>query len=116
MSYIFDWNDETVWSPSLSVGQVYVGVADMLSDLLGVPHGMTAMAEDYYEIDSEDFRAFLIAVRRTYSSGHPLLDSMLQGFIAASAILLGRMGVDMVEAVGRLDEDQLRELSAKMPT
>jgi hypothetical protein len=114
MSYVFDHDDEVIWSPSLRVGQLYVGLAQEMSGFLGLPHGLKAMANDYYELDSERFRDFVAAVVREFS-GHPVSGALVHGFCATSFVLLARMKQDVSEVPDWLTEETVRTLSRRMP-
>jgi Family of unknown function (DUF6086) len=96
MSYIFEWGDETVWSPALRVGKLYVTLADALAAELSIPHGLSAMASDYYEVDRDRFAAFIAALRDWSPAGHPVGRALLGGFLTTSLVLLERMGAALV--------------------
>jgi Family of unknown function (DUF6086) len=91
MSYVFEWNDETLWSPALRVGKLYVTLADALAAMLSVPHGLSAMASDYYEVDRDRFAAFIGALRALSPEGHVVGRELLSGFLTTSLVLLRRM-------------------------
>jgi Family of unknown function (DUF6086) len=92
MSYVFEWGDETVWSPALRVGSLYVTLAEALAAMLSVPHGLSAMASDYYEVDRDRFAAFIAALRDWSPDSHVVGSALLGGFLTTSLVLLGRMG------------------------
>lgn len=114
MSYTFDFNDEVIWSPARRVGRLYVGIAGALSEMISVPHGMSAMAEDYYEIDSAAFRGFVESVMREFSSGHPVSGALLDGFLITSSVLLERMGKSLLIDSDVIIRERVSELSHKM--
>ena len=93
MSYIFECDDKTVWSPALRVGTLYVTLADALAVVVSVPHGMAAMASDFYEVDRDKFADFVTALRAWSPVGHAVGDALLGGFLTTSLVLLERMGV-----------------------
>jgi uncharacterized protein DUF6086 len=93
MSYVFEWDNKTVWSPALRVGKLYVMLADALAAVVSVPHGLAAMASDFYEVDRDKFAAFVTALRVWSPVGHVVGDALVGGFLATSLVMLERMGV-----------------------
>jgi hypothetical protein len=55
MSYAFEVGDETVWSPALRVGDLFVRILTDVGAVLKQPTGLTAIASDMYEINLESF-------------------------------------------------------------
>ena len=92
MSYIFEWSGETLWSPALRVGKLYVTLADALADVVSVPHGLSAMASDFYVVDRDQLAEFIAALQAWLPRGHPVGDALLGGFLITSLVLLERMG------------------------
>jgi hypothetical protein len=90
MSYIFEADDTTVWSPALRVGSLFVSMAECLADWEGVPTGLSAMASDYYEIDVGAFGAFVQALLNDSSAGHAIFGQILHGFVATCLVMLER--------------------------
>jgi len=68
MSYAFEVGDQTVWSPSLRVGDLFVRMHSDTCSVLGTATGLTAIASDMYEIDIEVFERATLAVFNEYSS------------------------------------------------
>lgn len=93
MSYIFDVDDVTVWSPALRVGELYVSMARDVAGVLDMSTGMTAMASDYWEIELTEFESFVRVMYRTYfSSEHPVFKTLIGAVLAPSIVLLERGG------------------------
>jgi hypothetical protein len=92
MSYVFECGDETVWSPALRVGELYVTLAEALAAMLSVPSGLSAMASDYYEVDRDQFTAFIAALRDWVPGAHAVGGALLGGFLTTSLVLVQRMG------------------------
>ncbi|MBF6349748.1 MULTISPECIES: DUF6086 family protein [Nocardia] len=93
MSYIFDVNDETVWSPALRAGRLYTLMAEDIADVLGTETGMTAIASDFWDINIDKFEIFVHAMYETYfSSSHPVLKGLVGSVLAPSIVVLERGG------------------------
>ncbi|GGL27950.1 hypothetical protein GCM10011588_48460 [Nocardia jinanensis] len=114
MSYIFDIEDVTVWSPALRVGKLYVGMARDLADSLGTSMGITVMASDFWEIELDNFDSFVRMMNAEYfSSEHPVLKVLVGAVLAPSIILLERGGNSIVPRSAEEREffDRAHELS-----
>ena len=117
MSYVFEVDDTTVWSPGLRVGALYVSMAECLATWAGVPSGLAPMASDYYIVDIEVFKAFVQAVLKDPSFGHPVLGELARGIIATSLVMLSRAAVPLPE-IGPGAEpltELVTALATKMP-
>ncbi|MGI5207881.1 DUF6086 family protein [Spirillospora sp. CA-108201] len=119
MGYIFDIDDETVWSPSLRVGQLYVNLAEAAAHTLELPTGLEAVAEDMCDINASVFSDFTRAlVKEFFSSHHAVAQEMLRGVLFASLIMLQRGGIEITPH----GEEQkslwltLPEFAQRMPT
>lgn len=92
MSFIFDVGDETVWSPALRVGELYVRFIEQVGDLLGVPTGLSAMAADYYYIDPDVFEVLVKKIfEANFRSTHRIGRAMLESILAPSVVILDRI-------------------------
>lgn len=107
MSYIFEADDKTLWSPSLHVGAVFVEIAEGLGRATKAPTGLTAMASDYILIDTETFAAFARSLLADQAAEHPVFAQLTQGFLATCAVLLERAGQPVTS-------EQLAPLTASM--
>ncbi|MFF3566806.1 DUF6086 family protein [Nocardia jiangxiensis] len=97
MSYVFDIGDNTVWSPALRVGDLYVRMLNDISAVLEVPTGLTAISSDMYEIDLDTFEKLVHAMRGTYfSTNHDVLRGLLAGTLGPSIKILERGGRSVI--------------------
>lgn len=92
MSFVFDAGPCTVWTPSLQVGDLYVRFVTQVSELLGVPTGLSEMVPGYYLIGEDEFevlvnRMFDAHFRSTHQIGRAMLESVL----APSVVILDRI-------------------------
>ena len=111
MSYIFEVNDDWVWSPANRPGQLYVGMAEAAA-VLKLPTGLQTDSGDTYEIDVPTFGAFvggMLALRA--SSGHMYLNMMLDGILPVSVAMLYRAGGAQLPATSA-ERDLLAEIRA----
>jgi hypothetical protein len=96
VSFIFDINQETVWSPALRAGQVYVGYAQALADVLKSQTGFSFNGEDFVNIDPDSFRDLVERMRETLeSTNHRVLTDLICPVYAPSRVMLERAGVDL---------------------
>jgi hypothetical protein len=93
MSCIFEVGEDTVWSPALRVGDLYVRYLREIADMLGVPTGLTAVASDMYEIDVDAYGSLVRKIADLYfSSGHLVLRGLIGGMLGPSVVVLERAG------------------------
>ncbi|MFG1794441.1 DUF6086 family protein [Nocardia sp. NPDC049149] len=93
MSYIFDINDETVWSPSLRVGDLYVRMLKDVGTVLGAETGLSAVSSDMWDIDIDAFGDLVSLMHKTYfGSGNQLFRLLIEGVLAPSIVILERGG------------------------
>ncbi|MDN3351355.1 DUF6086 family protein [Actinomadura sp. DC4] len=111
MSYIFDIGDETIWSPSLRTGRLYVGLTTCIADLEGRPSGLVANAEDMYALEPGEFRSLVEAVHANFfSTEHQVYRGQLRGWLMTSLVLLQRAHLDLPVA-NEPDEDLQQDLA-----
>jgi Family of unknown function (DUF6086) len=119
VSYIFDVGDETVWSPALRVGELFVGQLRLAAISVKQETGLKAVASDMYEIDIEEFELFVRKMFNEYSSSNNFIyRELLRGMLATSLVLLERAGV-VIEPVTDDQRSFIGELDAysrAMPT
>ncbi|MFC4377415.1 DUF6086 family protein [Nocardia halotolerans] len=78
MSYAFEVGDQTVWSPALRVGDLFVRIHSDVCSVVDVATGLTAVANDMYEIDIEVFKESTQAIFDEYfRSNHPEFRAMV---------------------------------------
>jgi hypothetical protein len=114
VSYVFDVGDETVWSPSLQVGDLYVRFLRETAESLGVPTGLTANASDMYDIDIDTFEQLVKRLAETYfTSRHPVLRGLVEAVLAPSVVILDRADRPLMAATAEEREfiDRARDLS-----
>jgi hypothetical protein len=93
VSYVFDVGDDTVWSPSLQVGDLYVRFFREVAEMLEVPTGLTAIASDMYEIDIDLYENLVKKLFEIYfSSSHPVLRGLVEAVLTPSIVVLERGG------------------------
>ncbi|MEO3824717.1 DUF6086 family protein [Actinomadura sp. B10D3] len=115
MSYIFDIDDETVWSPALRVGKLYVNLAEALARTLEIPTGLEAVAEDMYDINTAVFSDF---TRALMSTRHVIAQELLRGVLLTSLVMLQRGGVEITPDSEEQEAfwQALPEFARRMPT
>lgn len=114
MSYVFEVGDETVWSPSLQVGDLYVRFLRETAETLGIPTGLTAIASDMYEIDIDVYEHLVKKLAETYfASRHPVLRGLIEAVLAPSVVILDRADRPLMAATAGEREfiDRARGLS-----
>jgi uncharacterized protein DUF6086 len=114
VSYIFEFQDDVIWSPAMRVGRLLVGFANSLAATVPAPHGLSASAADHYYVDDRQFHRFVEVVDLEYGSGHPSADGLLRGFRLTSLVLLERMGIDVTPMAGPEELHAVIELSTAM--
>ncbi|WP_051969501.1 DUF6086 family protein [Kitasatospora azatica] len=105
MSFIFDdLENETVWSPAVTAGELFVATANSLAGSYEVPTGLEARAADWYRVDGPIFKSFVreIAAR---TSQHPVLRELSRGFIATSLVILERSGYRVDDLIGEQERE-----------
>ncbi|CAM4430648.1 DUF6086 domain-containing protein [Nocardia ninae] len=115
MSYVFDIDDETVWSPSLRVGDLYVRMLQDVGSVLGVPTGLSAISSDMWDIDIDAFENLVKTMYETYfSTGNSVLKVLIEGVLAPSIVLLERGGKEIHSRTGQEREFRDRALKLSM--
>ncbi|GAA3710168.1 hypothetical protein GCM10022224_089590 [Nonomuraea antimicrobica] len=91
MSYIFEVADETIWSPARRVGQLYVGYIESIARTLKLPTGLTAVANDYFEINLAQFKSLIDTAANEYvTSSHTIFYQLLEPVLPVSIALILR--------------------------
>ncbi|MFF2926914.1 DUF6086 family protein [Streptomyces celluloflavus] len=97
MSYIFDVEDDTVWSPSNRVGELYVGMLNAAAGTLRLPTGLSPDTGDMYEIDIAKFGPLVKEMLATRAhSSHQYLWMLMDGVLPISITILERAGSEIV--------------------
>ncbi|XRQ07191.1 DUF6086 family protein [Actinomadura welshii] len=101
MSQFFQNGDDVLWNPATRVAQVFMDMAAAHARLLGTPSGLGPMEADECEVDVAAFAAFTDALVRYYAgSNHPVLRSLMEGFVATALAVVRRGGGDVPAADG----------------
>jgi hypothetical protein len=118
MSYAFDLDEETVWSPGNIVGALYVGMVTVVAEALEAPTGLTDagsgpgwtgplpnaeastrlsdLTGDWFRIDREHFPALVRRMLSTYTDvSNPDLRLLLGSVLAVSIGILDRAGLTL---------------------
>lgn len=96
MSFVFDIDGSTVWSPALDVGSAYISCAQALGSVVGVDPGFTFVAEDYVETDPVTFLAYVRELHaRATESPHPVMSPLIDAVLIPSLVMLDRAGLTM---------------------
>jgi hypothetical protein len=118
LSYIFELDGETTWSPALRTGRAYVTLANSLADIFEINSGLAAIADDMYDIDKTQFQNFTKHTLDEYISATNLIyRSYIQGVLLTSLALLSNIKVEINEFIG-VNEDLIslvQEYSKLMP-
>jgi hypothetical protein len=106
MSQYFRVGSQVVWNPSNRVAELFVRTSEAIAPLVDLPTGIGPMRAGDYDVAPDAFVAFVEAVTKTYlSSSHPVLRSLLEGFLGTSLVMVGRAGhsVSALEEPATLD-------------
>ncbi|MEQ4714753.1 DUF6086 family protein [Nonomuraea sp. B19D2] len=96
MSQYFQVGDQVLWNPSNGVAGLFMRSAEALAPETGLPTGLGPMESDECEVDLATFAAFVSALIRRYErSNHPILRSLMEGFIATALVLVERGGAEL---------------------
>ncbi|MFI6741553.1 DUF6086 family protein [Nonomuraea sp. NPDC050451] len=96
MSQYFQVGDQVLWNPSNGVARLFMRSAEALAPETGLPTGLGPMESDECQIDLTAFAAFVGALIERYErSNHPILRSLMEGFIATALVLVERGGAEL---------------------
>jgi hypothetical protein len=96
MSRYFRAGGLSLWNPSNGVAVLFVRTGEAIATTTEVPSGLGPLIADEHEIDPEAFAVFVDALTEEYrSSDHPILRSLLEGFLAIAIVLVDRSGRDL---------------------
>ncbi|MEU8182617.1 DUF6086 family protein [Micromonospora sp. NPDC049044] len=117
MSYPFQTADTPVWDPALRVGEVYLGQARSVAEVVGAPSGLTPLRNGSCDLDPATFATFVDHLLRFYNGGrHPTLSQLLRGVLLVSLVLLDRAGGSPPPAGGEVLDALLAEAATLAPT
>lgn len=116
MSFVFEINGETVWSPALRVGQAFVGCAQALGEVVSVRPGFSFNAEDMIEIDPSQLELFAEALTRLLDmpKPHKVLSNLTDGVRIPCLVMLHRAGRDL-QLGADVNVQLINEVGAVMP-
>lgn len=92
MSYIFEIEEDTVWSPALRVGGIWSRCAETLGEAFECDPGFDFVASDTVEIDPEKFSSYvenLLDIRSR--SRNIVLQTLIDGVLGPALIMLERI-------------------------
>ncbi|WP_143174318.1 DUF6086 family protein [Streptoalloteichus hindustanus] len=93
MSYVFQVDGESVWSPALRIGHLFLAIANQLSENLNQDHGFSMMASDFVDIDGNTFAAFVQSLLNSSVMTNVTYEHLSRGFLATCLAILVRAGV-----------------------
>lgn len=109
MSCIFEVGEDTMWSPALRVGNLYVRFLREIADFLGESPGMTSSDSDTYKIDLDVYQSLVWKMVDLYfSSGSFVMRQLVEGVLGPSVVVLERAGRPL-----SLRSDEEREFVAR---
>jgi hypothetical protein len=112
MTYSFDVDDDTVWSPYNQLGELYVGMLGAVANVLKLPTGLETDGGEFYDIDLPAFGILVggMLVLRA-GSDHLYLKMLLDGILPLSVAMLYSGGGALTPATSR-ERDLLAEIRA----
>lgn len=116
MSFVFEIDGETVWSPALRAGQAFVGCAQALGQVVGVTPGFAFNAEDMIEIDAPQLEAFVDALTQMLGSPapHRVLEDLIDAVRVPCLVMLQRAGRAVELSRSRMTQ-LIEEVGSAMP-
>jgi len=111
LSYIFDLDDEEVWSPANRVAELYLGMIRTVATVLDRPTGLTAKPSgDWYDIDRAAFTELVTAMVREFAASHHWQFRIMVGSLLAVSIgICDRAGIP-IEARDERERRAVAEL------
>ena len=114
MSYVFDIDDITVWSPALRTGNIYAGFVKVIEEEFHQVAGFTAVASDMARIDGQVFTRFVNLLLETVGgpNANRLLGWHLRTVLGPSIVMLQRAdyGGNLVGVEAVFKEAEVLEL------
>ncbi|MFG1843470.1 DUF6086 family protein [Micromonospora sp. NPDC049175] len=97
MSQCFQVGDLVLWNPSNTVAQLFFRTTDAMVPVAECPSGVAPdVGRDEYQIDPDTFAAFVdVLTARYLSTNHPILKSMIEGYLSTALVLVRRSGRDV---------------------
>ncbi|MEU8814726.1 DUF6086 family protein [Actinoplanes sp. NPDC048796] len=116
MTYIFEFEHQTIWSPANRVAALYLDMLEATADMLKKPTGLTESmgSGDSYAIDPVAFPEFVAAMLRYFvDHRHPQMRLLLGSVPAVSIGVLDRAEI-VIEPRDEGEREALDELRAFM--
>ena len=107
MSYVFEIDELTVWSPALRTGNIYAGFVNVVEEEFRQGTGFTAIASDMVRIDGPVFARFVNLLLNALDAPNvnSVLAWLLRSILGPSVVMLQRAGcsddLNVVESVVR---------------
>ncbi|MFF0155332.1 DUF6086 family protein [Micromonospora sp. NPDC005203] len=97
MSKCFQVGDLVLWNPSNTVAQLFFRMTEAMVPVAGCPSGVGPdVGRDEYQIAPDTFAAFVdVLTARYLSTNHPILKSMIEGYLSTALVLVRRSGLDV---------------------
>jgi hypothetical protein len=93
MSQYYQVGDQVLWNPGQRTSLLYIAMAEMLAEQVKVPTGITYDFRDQYFLDVPRYVDFVDAVFRWATvTENPVFRAMVDGFLAASLVVVDRAG------------------------
>ena len=117
MSYVFEIDGVTVWSPALRVGRVFVGCAQALAEVVGLPLGFSFNGTDMIEIDCAELEAFVGAMAQISEPAitHRILNTLVHPVAVPCVVMLRRSGRNVPFGSDPKTLALIDEIDATMP-
>ncbi len=117
MSFIFEIDGETVWSPALRVGQAFAGCAQVLAGSADASPGFSFNGEDMIKIDRAQMMKFAetLAAISERPGSFRVLAGLAEAIRVPCLVMLERVGEEL-SLDGRVGLSELvSEARAAMP-
>ena len=96
MTQYYSAGELTLWNPSNGVSHVFLGQVRLFEQELGTASGLGEMFADECQVDVDEFGTFAQALLDYWgSSDHPVLHTLIDGFVSTVLALAQRAGVEV---------------------
>ncbi|MFF5225912.1 DUF6086 family protein [Dactylosporangium sp. NPDC000521] len=97
VSQYFQVGDLVLWNPAHAVAKLFARMTEAMVPVAGCPSGVGPdVGRDEYEVDPDAFAAFVDALTARYlATNHPVLTTMLEGYLPAALVMVQRSGRDV---------------------
>jgi hypothetical protein len=115
VSFVFDIEGETVWSPALRVGEAFARCAEALGAAFDAEPGFAFNGEDMIEINRGQFGAFVERLAAISGDQPPyrVRDDLVNAIMIPSLVMLGR--ANALPPIDARAASLVREVGATMP-